>query len=121
MLGFENVPNNFVQRRAKYPMLYVNDEVFISYIGDFTLDFGPIIAALIFIWFSVWATKKMIISDRTIKFHQLVLLHFILTMCMQGGIFLFSFGDIAGNLKIMVYVAIYLWCLYDSKKTYNNL
>lgn len=121
MLGFENVPSNFVQRRAKYPQLYVNDEVFISYIGDFTLDFGPIIAALIFILFSVWATNKMIISNRTIKFHQLVLLHFILTMCMQGGIFLFSFGDIAGNLKIMVYVALYLWCLYDSKKTYNNL
>lgn len=120
MLGFDNVPNNFMQRRAKYPQLYVNDEVFISYIGDFTLDFGPIIAAVIFVWFSVWATRKMNVTHGTIKFHQLVLLHFILTMCMQGGIFLFSFGDIAGNLKIMVYFAIYLWCLYDSKKIINN-
>lgn len=117
MLGFDNVPNNFIQRRAKYPNLYINDEVFISYVGDFTLDFGPIIAALIFIIFTYWAMMKLKIIDGEIKFHQLVLLHFILTMCAQGGIFLFSFSDIAGNLKIIVYAILYGWCYMDSKNS----
>lgn len=119
MMGLE-APNNFIERRAKYPNLKINDEVFISYIGDFTLDYGPFLAMIIFILFSVWATSRLIIKNKTIYFHQLVLVHFVMTMCAQGGLFLFSFGDIAGNLKIIVYVIVYVWSKLEFLSRTNN-
>lgn len=113
ILGFDKVPQNFIQRRAKYPELKINDEVFVSYIGDFTLDYGPILAMTIFVLFSLWATIREIIRNKTIYFHQLVLLHFILTMCAQGGLSLYSFADISGNLKVIVYIALYFWSKFE--------
>ena len=78
MLGFDNVPNNFWERRQKYPDLKINDEVFIGFIGDFTLDFGPFIPPLIFIGFTLFVLKKTKIRNRRILFHQLILIHFVI-------------------------------------------
>lgn len=118
MVGLD-APNNFIERRSKYPNLKINDEVFVSYIGDFTLDYGPFLAMVIFILFSVWATSRLIIKNKTIYFHQLVLVHFVMTMCVQGGFLLFLFGDIAGNLKIIVYLIVYIWSKIEYQSRSN--
>jgi oligosaccharide repeat unit polymerase len=103
ILGFENVPDNFWQRRAKYPKLQINDEVFIGFVGDFTLDFGPFIAPLIFIIFIIFVLNKTIVRNNKLLFHQLILLHFVMSLCMLGGMKLYPFSDIGGNLQLLVY------------------
>jgi len=108
ILGYDDVPFNFWERRLKYPNLKINDEVFIGFVGDFVLDFGPFIATLIFIFFTIWAEHKTRIRNRTLQFHQLIILYFIMCVSIQGGLKLFSFSDTGGNLRLIVFVLTYL-------------
>ncbi|WP_026727843.1 O-antigen polymerase [Flavobacterium denitrificans] len=109
MLGFENVPENFWDRRSKYPNLQINDEVFIGFVGDFTLDFGPFIAPIIFILFTIFVLNNTIVRNGRLLFHQLILLHFVMSLCMLGGMKLYPFSDLGGNLQLIVYVLAFLF------------
>ena len=123
MLGFDNVPNNFMERRQKYPNLKINDEVFITFVGDFTLDFGPVIALLIFIIFTLFVLKKTRIRNGRILFHQLILIHSVMSVCMLGGMKLYSFSDIGGNLQLIVYVVGFIIFRLDYERSLkrNNM
>jgi len=125
MLGFENVPDNFWERRSKYPNLQINDEVFIGFIGDFTLDFGPFIAPIIFIFFIIFILNKTIVRNKVILFHQLILLHFVMSLCMLGGMKLYPFSDIGGNLQLIIYFLSFLFFrlvyAYSLKRQRENL
>ncbi len=116
MLGFENVPKSFWERRAKYPNLKVNDETFISFVGDFTLDFGPFIAPIIFLVFTLFVLQKTRIRNGGIAFHQLILLHFVMCVCVQGGLKLYSFAD-GGNLQVILYILLY--CVFRFDRDYR--
>lgn len=107
MMGFDNVPHNFYERRAKYPNLKINDEVFVGFVGDFTLDFGPILAPLIFLFFFFLVLKLTKVRNGKILFHQLVLLHFVMCISIQGGMKLFSYSDVS-NLKIITIFIAYI-------------
>jgi len=113
ILGFENVPKNFVERRAKYPHLKIDDEKFYTFIGDFTIDFGPIIATLIFLFFSIFVVIKTKIRNGIIRFHQLILLHFVMVVCMLGGMKLYPFSDLGGNLQLIGYFIAYMFFRLD--------
>lgn len=123
ILGFDNVPINFWERRIKYPDLKINDEVFIGFVGDFTLDFGPYIAPLIFIIFSLFALKKTRVRKRRLLFHQLILIHFVMYLCMLGGMKLYPFSDVGGNLQLIVYIFLYIVFRldYESLKSKNRI
>ena len=116
MLGFRNVPANFIERRAKYPYLKVNDEVFVTYVGDIAIDFGPIMAVIIISLFTIWFTNLTRLRQGRYEFHQLLLVHFVLYMCTIGGIKLFPYSDVAGNLKIIAFILTYFVFKY-----YNSL
>ena len=107
LLGFQNVPNNFVERRAKYPNLKVNDEVFVTYVGDMAIDFGPSLAVVIILFFSVCFTRLTKAKNGCYQFHQLLLVHFVLYLCTIGGLKLFPYSDIGGNLKIIIFILSY--------------
>lgn len=108
MLGFENVPNNFWERRQKYPELKINDEVFYGFVGDFTLDFGPLIPPIFFIIFTFFVLSKTKVRNGRFLFHQLILIHFVMCVCMLGGMKLYSFSDVGGNLQLIVYFMAYI-------------
>lgn len=108
MVGCHDVPKNFWERRLKYPSLYVNDEVFYTYVGDFMIDFGVLATILIFILGTVLFTDRTRPKNGQIQLHQLILLQFLMYLCMSGGLKLYPFSDVAGNLKVIVYFASYL-------------
>lgn len=112
MLGYSDVPKNFWERRAKYPHLKINDEVFYTYIGDFTIDFGPLLGTLIMLLMAFFFYRRTHVQNGQIKFEQIILLHFLMYMCMVGGLKLFPFSDVAGNLKIIVYFTAYVLFKY---------
>ncbi len=107
LMGYENIPQNFWERREKYPELKINDEVFIGFIGDFTLDFGPVLPPIIFIIFTLFVLNKTKVKDETIYFHQIILIHFVMIVCMLGGLKLYPFSDVGGNLQLIVYFLAY--------------
>lgn len=108
MLGFDNVPQNYAQRRAKYPNLKINDEVFSSFVGDFVIDFGPIIAVIIFLIFFLYSKEHTKPQSGILPFHRLLLLHFIMCICMQGGLKLYPYSDLGGNLKLIMFIMCYI-------------
>lgn len=116
MLGFDNVPHNFYERRAKYNNLKINDEVFIGFVGDFTLDFGPYLATIMFITFTLIILGLTKVHNGRILFHQLILLHFIMCICIQGGMKLFSFSDVS-NLRIITLFLAYIAFRYDYEQS----
>lgn len=104
-------PKNYVERRDKYKNLKIDDFWFVTFVGDFTLDYGPIGALLIFIVFNAWALTMIKPRDGTIKLHQLLLVYFTLCICIQGGMTLFSYSD-TGNLIIIIFALLYAWLRY---------
>ena len=113
MLGFDNVPDNFWERRRKYTNLNINDSVFIGFVGDFCLDFGPILAPLFLFFFILFVLSKTKIRNGRILFHQLILLHFLISVCMLGGMKLYPFSDIGGNLQLIVYFFAFIFFRLD--------
>ena len=125
MLGFENVPHNFTERRSKYPHLKTDDYDFIGFVGDFCLDFGPIVSFLLFVIFSSLFCIKTRSRNGEIELHKLLLIQFAACVCMCGGLSLFSFADLK-NLNIIAIFISYLFLKYTSqhniilKKTINT-
>lgn len=119
LLGFENVPKNFVERRAKYPRLYINDEYFIGFVGDFCLDFGPIFAFIIFLFFTVYVLNSTKSRNGTIKFHQLLLLHFVMCIFAQGSMKLYAYSDM-GNLNVIALFMAYFYFMFDYNYMQNQ-
>ena len=113
ILGFDNVPKNFWERRDKYPNLTINDEVFISFVGDFTLDFGPIVTLLFFLIISIIIYRIACLRNSVLYFHHLILIHLLIYVCSIGSLKLFPFSDISGNLKLSVYVISYFIFKYN--------
>ncbi len=105
--------HNYVDRRDTYRNLYVNDDVFTTFVGDFAIDFGPIVAFLLFVVFNSWVLYATRVRKQSLKTHQLFLLYFTMCVCMQGGMTLFSFSDTA-NLKMICFAILYVYlAVYD--------
>lgn len=121
MLGFDNVPKNFWERREKYPELKINDEVFVGFVGDLVMDFGPYVAPILLLLFSLYVLRKTKVMNGTILFSQLILLHFTMCLCMLGGMKLYPFADVGGNLQLIFYVLMIITFKIDYIIKYRNV
>ena len=110
-----NTPKNFVERRDKYHNLNIDDNFFTTFVGDFTIDYGPITAAFIFIIFYFLVIRLTKERGDTIKLYQLLLLYFTLCISLQGGMTLFSYSDIGGNLRLLNYILLYIYLRYHEQ------
>ncbi|MBQ2169816.1 MAG: hypothetical protein II449_11320, partial [Prevotella sp.] len=109
-----DTPKNFVERREKYHNLKIDDYYFYTFVGDFTIDFGPVPAFIIFVVFNLIVLMLIRPRDGTIQVYQLLLLYFSMCICMQGGMTLFSYSDFAG-LRIVVIILLYLYLRYHEQ------
>ena len=106
-----STPMNYTDQREKNHNLEINDDVFSTFVGDFTLDFGPIGAVIIFIVFNGWILTCIKPRDGTVSLHQLLLVYFTVCVCMQGGMALFSFSYVS-NIRIMTIFLLYAYLRY---------
>lgn len=120
LLLFDNVPRNYVERREKYPNLNINDEVFVTFVGDFCFDFGPVAAFFILLFFSLLCIKTTQFNGSQYPFYKLIIVQFALSVCIQGGA-LFSLSDL-GNLEIILYFFLYVFFRMDyvHQKQFNE-
>lgn len=89
----------------------MNDEKFTTFVGDFTIDFGPTCAFVIFLLFNIWVLLKIRTDGETIKLHQLLLIFFCACVSIQGGMSLFTFAD-TSNLRIITIFSLYAYLRY---------
>lgn len=107
-------PHNYVERRAKYHNLNIDDNLFTTFVGDFIIDFGIPITIIIFVAFNGWVITRLKPKDGVIQVHQLLLLFFVECICMQGGMYLFAYSD-SGNLKVLLFLMLYAYLYYHEK------
>lgn len=115
LLLFPDVPNGIMATRTKYSNMLMDDGSFYTYIGDFTLDYGPIGAFIIFIVFSVIMTKATKVKDGVLRFHQLIALYFVMCVGIQGGFYLFNYS-FTFNLVIIAFILAYYYFKSNSSQ-----
>lgn len=108
-----DTPKNYTERRWKYRNLEIDDDRFTTFVGDFVIDFGPILASIIFIIFNACVLYHIRPREGVLELHQLLLLYFTLCVCMQGGMTLFSFSD-SSNLRMIMIFALYAYLRYHN-------
>lgn len=102
-----NAPNGIFEVRNTYSDMKMDDSIFSTFVGDFVLDFGPVWAAILFIIFSLlFARMTRTNGLNQIPFHHLILVYFAMSVCMQGGFYLFNYAFEA-NLQILAIVVFY--------------
>lgn len=117
MLGFDNVPKSIKQVRYKYPNLKLNDHNFSTFVGDFVIDFGPIVTAILFIIFSLIFCRITKSRQGVIRLDQLLFIQLTADICMHGGMYLFYYS-FSGNYIIIMYILFAIVLRLNSRKTY---
>ena len=111
MLGM-HTPGGIFDVRDAYSYMKMNDSVFSTFIGDFVLDYGPWMTVVIFIFFSFLCSRLTRPDEpHQLPFHRLILIYFAMSVCMQGGMYLFNYS-FEGNLQIIAIMLFYgFFCL----------
>lgn len=117
MLLFDDVPTNFDDCRQKYNKMKMNDSRFSTFVGDFTLDFGPVWATVIFCLFSFTMIRLTKNRNGTIMFHQLILVFLVMSICITGGMYLFYYS-FKGNYVLIGFIIMYFLFKWDHDKFY---
>lgn len=113
---WDDVPKNYIERIERYSHMSMNESIFSTFVGEFTLDYGPYLTLLLFISLFFIFKKKVKVYDGKIKFFQLLLIFFLICITVNGAIGLFPFSDVGGNLSLIVFVLLYFWFRYDYLK-----
>lgn len=104
LCGMETA-RNYMERRNKYWMMNMDESVFYTFVGDFTLDFGPFITAILFIFNAIFFCTALKIRKQRMLFHQYLLLYLLMYGCV--GYFQFPLADINGNMRIILMLFLY--------------
>lgn len=121
MVGINNVPKNFWERRLKYSSLKINDSVFVSFVGDFVFDYGPFLSVILFVFYSLFVVLLTTIRNKKIYIHQFLLLHFTMCVCFLGGLKSFTFADVGGNLQIILYFILIVFFFVVDKFDWTHI
>jgi oligosaccharide repeat unit polymerase len=95
--------SNFMERRDIYHYLKVDDSIFSTFVGDFTIDYGPFFAFIILSLIALLFSKAL--KSKSYHFGHLLLLMTLFNIVITYG--LFRYAGIGGNLFLLFAVCIY--------------
>lgn len=100
-------------RLMKYRNMKIDESVFYTFVGDFTLDFGPLVAFMIFILLAIIFRRLLYIRKGKFEFWQYLLAYVLITSCL--GYYQFPYGRETGNVQLIMFLLLIIlfWC--DSK------
>ena len=87
VLGMETTASTR-DTRDKYYNMKIDDRVFYTYVGDFVLDFGLLLATFILLAYAFIVSSATRLKGHEIKFHQLLVLYFSLAISLKGSFYL---------------------------------
>lgn len=119
-LGFDGVPKDVMEVRNKYSRMKLNDRLFSTYVGDFTLDFGPYGAAFILCSLSLFFLHLTRCRNKKLFFHQLIIVYYVMAVTIQGGMYLFYYS-FDRNVQILYCAMLYFVFKFDAYKQQESL
>lgn len=102
VLSGMDTAKNYAERLEKYSKMKINESVFYTFVGDFTLDYGPILTILIFLCVTYFYLRVLRVYDGNLYFYQFILLFVLIETCL--GFFLYLYADVIGNLRLVAYL-----------------
>lgn len=108
-------PSTYAERVSRFNHMKINESKFSTFVGDYTLDFGPIITALLFIIFSAVFTNTLK-NKGQIPFYKLFLIFFLMKLLLFG-LFLSPYCNLGGNLQILVFFVLYEFFKLNRKQS----
>lgn len=93
-------------RINKYWNMKLNESKFYTFVGDFTLDYGPILALLIFVILALGFRRIIRPKKKSISFQQYLIVYLIVVTCI--GYYQFTLGREEGNLNLIALLALSL-------------
>lgn len=97
LLGLDTA-GDFKTRRLLYPNLKIDDSQFTFFVGEFVIDFGPVLAFVIISFASYYFYKK--ITSNKYDFGTILILSLAYNIVVVGFT-LFPYSEISGNLSIV--------------------
>jgi len=112
MAVFSDTPRNYFERINKYSHMKMNEANFYTFVGDFTLDYGPVVTVLIFILCTLFFYRRIRLRQGRLLFHNVILIYILLyvTCC---GIFLYPLAEIGGGIQLVAFMFFYLFFKID--------
>jgi oligosaccharide repeat unit polymerase len=104
ILGMETTDNPY-RTRGKYDNLKMNNTVFYTFVGEFTLDFGPKWAFIILATIAALFSRGLY-AKNSYDFAQVFLCFLLYKICVHGYC-LFPFANLGVNLALLVLILIY--------------
>ena len=106
-----STPKNFAERRDKYSNLELDDSFFSTFVGDFTIDYGPVAAFVIFVVFNLLVIRAIRPRDKILSLQQLLLIYIVICINIKGGMTLFPYSD-TNNLQLITFAMLYVYLNY---------
>lgn len=87
----------------KYSYMTIDNRIFSTYVGDFVLDFGPLVAFVIFIVLFMWFDYLLNHKRRgRLNYGQVVIIAIVTKFC--SGFYQYGFGSVGGNQMFITVV-----------------
>ncbi len=99
-----DITRGYTDRISKYRYMKINESQFITFIGDFLLDFGGVWGSLIMLLI-IAIISRILNRKKSIGVEHLVIVYFLVVIL--NGFYLYQFPDFGGNLQF-----IFLFFLY---------
>lgn len=113
LLGLDTA-GDYKTRRLLYPNLKIDDSQFTFFVGEFVIDFGPILAFLIISFFAVFFFKKL--SSKKYDLGTVLLLSLLYNIIVVGFT-LFPYSELGGNISILYTVFwIFVFKYFTSRR-----
>jgi oligosaccharide repeat unit polymerase len=111
----DNTPRNYYESLSKYSYMKMNESRFYTFVGDFTLDYGPLITVVLFLLFMAIFMTIITVRRGRLLFHKVIIIYLLSIIC--SGFYLYPLAGFGGNIQIIVYILYYLFFKID----YDNI
>lgn len=105
---------DYAERRLKYSDMKMDESVFYTFVGDFTLDYGPWISVFIFIGTAIFFNKMLRVRNNCLQFYQYLFLYLLLVGCV--GFFQYPLADRGGNIRLFSLLLLAFLFKFDYKR-----
>ena len=111
----------YAGRLNKYAHMKIDESRFYTFVGDFTLDYGPVWAVVILLATALFFKRCLIVRDGTMTFHQFLMFYLLMVGCL--GYFQFPLGREGGNMEMVMilFLALLFKVVYDFDRRKNKL
>lgn len=105
-LGYNNVADSYIKRLQKFKRMTITEVNFITFAGDFMLDFGFLMGNIILLLLIIFY-RTALAKLKRIGFAELCVIYMLIVTL--NGFSLYVFTDVSGNFFFFLLLALYFF------------